>query len=90
MHGAAAPGQDAAGTVALAVDRELTVSIGGPGVLQGLGSAAPSTEESHLDDVHTTFDGRALAVIRPTGPGTVTVTVSASGCDTVTVTVELR
>jgi hypothetical protein len=62
----------------------------GPGVLQGLGSAAPSTEESHLDDVHTTFVGRALAVIRPTGPGTVTVTVSASGCDTVTVTVELR
>jgi beta-galactosidase len=40
--------------------------------------------------VHTTFVGRALAVIRPTGPGTVTVTVSASGCDTVTVTVELR
>ena len=36
-------------------------------MLAGFGSAAPATEESYLDDVHTTFDGRALAVVRPTG-----------------------
>jgi beta-galactosidase len=76
--------------VALGVDREVTVTVAGPGVLQGFGSAAPATEESYLDDVHTTFDGRALAVLRPTGPGTVTVTASAPGCDDVRVTVEAR
>ena len=62
----------------------------GPGVLQGFGSAAPATEESYLDDVHTTFDGRALAVVRPTGAGTITLTATADGCDPVSVTVDAR
>ena len=57
-------------------------------MLQGFGSAAPATEESYLDDVHTTFDGRALAVVRPTGAGTITVTASAPGCEDVVVRVE--
>ena len=64
--------QDAGGTVVAGADREVTVSVEGPGVLAGFGSAAPATEESYLDDVHTTFDGRALAVVRPTGTGTIT------------------
>ncbi|CCH87627.1 Glycoside hydrolase [Modestobacter italicus] len=81
---------DAAGTVALGVDREVTVTVAGPGVLAGFGSAAPATEESYLDDVHTTFDGRALAVVRPTGAGTITVTASAPGCADVTLTVVAR
>jgi beta-galactosidase len=68
----------------------VTVTVEGPGVLAGFGSAAPATEESYLDDVHTTFDGRALAVVRPSGAGTITVTASAHGCDPVTVTVEAR
>jgi beta-galactosidase len=68
---------DADGTVFTDRDTEVTVAIAGPGLLQGFGSAAPAGEESFLDDVHRTFDGRALAVIRPTGPGTITVTVSA-------------
>jgi hypothetical protein len=76
---------DDAGTVALGVDREVSVTVAGAGVLAGLGSAAPSTAESYLDAVHTTFDGRALAVVRPTGAGTTTVTVSAEGCTPVTV-----
>ena len=68
----------------------MTVSVEGPGVLAGFGSAAPATEESYLDDVHTTFDGRALAVVRPTGAGVITVTASADGCASVSVTVEAR
>ena len=39
---------------------------------------------------HTTFDGRALAVVRPTGAGTITVTATADGCEPVSVTVEAR
>ena len=71
--------------MSLGADREVTVTVDGPGVLQGFGSAAPATEESYLDDVHTTFDGRALAVVRPTGPGAIIVTVAAEGCDPVRV-----
>ena len=41
-------------------------------MLQGLGSGNPCTEETFTADLHDTFDGRALAVIRPTGPGTIT------------------
>ena len=68
----------------------VTVTVEGPGVLQGFGSARPATEESYLDDVHTTFDGRALAVVRPTGAGTITVTATADGCDPVKLTVDVR
>jgi beta-galactosidase len=82
--------RDADGTVVAGADREVTVSVEGPGVLAGFGSARPATEESYLDDVHTTFDGRALAVVRPTGAGTVTVTATADGCDPVSVTVDAR
>jgi beta-galactosidase len=82
--------EDADGTVALGVDRQVTVSVDGPGVLAGFGSAAPATEESYLDDVHTTFDARALAVVRPTDAGTITVTATAPGCDPVRVTVTAR
>jgi beta-galactosidase len=82
--------QDADGTVALGVDREVRVTVEGPGVLGGFGSAVPATEESYLDDVHTTFDGRALAVVRPTGGGTITVTASAPDCQDVTLGIEAR
>ncbi|CCH88400.1 Glycoside hydrolase family 2 sugar binding [Modestobacter italicus] len=81
---------DAAGTVVLGADRQVTVAVDGPAVLQGLGSAAPATEESYLDEVHTTFDGHALAVVRPTGAGPITVTATAPGCAPVTVRLEAR
>jgi hypothetical protein len=82
--------EDAEGTVFLGRDRAITVAVEGPAVLAGFGSAAPATEESYTDDVHTTFDGRALVVVRPTGAGTITVTATAEGCDPVTVTVAAR
>ena len=62
-------------------DRLVTVDVSGPAVLQGLGSARPLTEETFTGSTHTTYDGRALAVIRPSGPGEVAVTVSAPGCE---------
>jgi hypothetical protein len=82
--------QDAAGTVVAGDDREVTVTVDGPGVLQGFGSARPATEESYLDDVHTTFDGRALAVVRPTGPGVIEVTAASPGSEPVAVRIEVR
>ena len=61
-------------------------SVDGAGVLAGLGSADPRTEEPFGASRCTTFDGRALAIVRPTGPGDIEIRVSADGRDTVTAT----
>lgn len=66
---------DENGTVNPNRDVAVTISIEGPGVLQGFGSGVPFTEESFLDSTTTTFTGKALAVVRATGaPGRIIVT----------------
>ncbi len=57
----------------------MTVAVDGPAVLQGFGSGNPCTEETFGAPTHDTYEGRALAVVRPTGAGTITVTVSCEG-----------
>jgi beta-galactosidase len=69
-------------------DRPVTVSIDGPAVLQGFGSGNPCTEETFGSPTHDTFNGRAIAVIRPTDPGMITVTVSTKDADDRSVTIE--
>jgi beta-galactosidase len=66
--------RDADGTLVTVGDRAVSVEVTGPARLQALGSARPATEERFDATTCTTFDGRALAVVRPTGPGTVVVT----------------
>jgi beta-galactosidase len=80
---------DAGGNLHSSEDRAVSVAVDGPAVLQGLGSGNPCTEETFGGPSHATYNGRALAVLRPTAPGTVTVTVSAEGCDARVVTVEV-
>ena len=80
--------RDPAGTVATTVNQLVSVEVQGPAVLQGLGSAKPDNPERYDAAEHTSFDGRLLAAIRPTGPGTITVMVSSDGFDTVTVSLE--
>jgi beta-galactosidase len=76
---------DDAGTVDSTATGAVTVRIDGPATLAGFGSGAPATEESFVDDEHTTYRGRALAVIRSTGEvGTVTVTASSRSYGTST------
>lgn len=72
---------DDSGTLSTNGDRAVRVEVDGPARLQGLGSARPVTEEPYTASQHTTFEGRALAVIRPTGAGKITVTVSATGLE---------
>ncbi len=81
---------DAAGTVHPAADRPVTLTIQGPGDLLGLGSGNPCTSEPFTGPTHSTYQGRALAVVRPTGPGSIAVSVSAEGCEPRTVVVEAR
>jgi len=71
--------QDADGTTVVDADRSVTVTIDGPGVLAGIGTGRARTEEPFGGEAVTTYDGRALAVVRPTGDGTITVTVAAEG-----------
>ncbi|MFB3160188.1 glycoside hydrolase family 2 TIM barrel-domain containing protein [Neobacillus sp. 179-J 1A1 HS] len=71
-------------------DRKVTVKVEGAGTLQGFGSGNPKTEENFFASEHTTFDGKALAVIRPTESGLITVTFEADGCTTQTVIIEVR
>lgn len=78
---------DADGTVWPDRDVLVEVTIDGPGEVLGVGSANPRTTESFLTGRTTTFDGRAQAIIRPTGAGEITVTVTSEGCATQTLVV---
>ena len=71
---------DEVGEVYRGVDRSVTVTVKGPGTLQALGSANPRSDEAFTAATCTTFDGRALAVVRAGGVGQVNVTVEAEGC----------
>jgi hypothetical protein len=77
--------RDAAGTLITCDDREIAAEVRGAGVLQGFGSARPSTTEGYGTGRHTTFEGRALAIVRPTGKGPIVLTVSSQGLGTVEV-----
>jgi hypothetical protein len=68
---------DADGVVATDADRLVTVTVDGDAELVGLGTGRTRTEESFAGPSVTTFDGRALAIVRPTGPGEATITVSS-------------
>ena len=81
---------DADGIRATDADVEVELQLEGPAVLQGFGSAAPTTEESFADARHSLHDGRALAVIRPTGAGRITVTATAPGFAPVSLHVDAR
>lgn len=77
--------RDAHGNLATNVEHTVTVTVEGAGVLQGLGSARPDTTETYTAENHTSFDGRLLAVVRPTTAGEITVHVRADGFEPVTV-----
>jgi hypothetical protein len=59
-------------------------------VLAGIGTGRARTEERFDAAEVTTYDGRALAIVRPTGPGTVTVTARADGFDAATAVITVR
>lgn len=69
---------DENGTVDLASEDRLTVTVTGPGTLAAVGSAAPATEESFTANTRRTHRGRALAIIRGSDlEGAISIRVSS-------------
>jgi beta-galactosidase len=79
---------DGSGNLYNTADRKVAIEVKGPGVLQGFGGANPLSEENFFDTVRGTFEGRAVAVVRPTAVGTITVTLTADDCDAQTVRID--
>ena len=62
-------------------DKEVSISVEGPGTVLGFGSANPESEENYFDRTAKAYEGRLRAAIRGTGEkGTITVTLHAEGC----------
>ncbi|MFB8777600.1 glycoside hydrolase family 2 TIM barrel-domain containing protein [Streptomyces broussonetiae] len=81
---------DEEGTCHPASDRPVRLEVTGDGVLAGFGSACPSTEERFDALDHQTYEGRALAILRPTGPGEIRLVASAQDCPVASVMVVVR
>lgn len=77
---------DGGGVVHTESDRLVSVSISGPAVLQAFGSGNPITVETFGSPDQTSFHGRALAILRPTGAGQITVTAVTEGSPPASVT----
>ncbi|GAA3860640.1 glycoside hydrolase family 2 TIM barrel-domain containing protein [Leifsonia kafniensis] len=80
---------DEHGALASQADRAVSVEIEGSGVLQAFGSGRPDNAESYSVGHHTSFDGRLLAIIRPTGPGQIEVRVRADGLEPAELLIEV-
>jgi beta-galactosidase len=72
---------DPAGTRWTQADRPVRVEVSGQGVLLGFGSASPATQERFDATERRTYDGRALAVLRSTGPGKIRLVATAAECE---------
>lgn len=81
---------DAEGTVHPALDRQVSVEVSGAGRLLAFGSADPRTEAPFGSTEYRTYEGRAQAVLRPTGPGKIRLTATADGCEPVDVVVTVE
>lgn len=68
--------QDAQGVRVPTDDHEVQLVIHGPALLEGFGNGSPLDVNSLKDHRHSTYQGRALAVLRRTGEGEVSVTAS--------------
>lgn len=73
------------------IDQKIKVEVEGAGQLQGFGSARPCMAEDFVSHVHTTYYGKALAVIRAGyEPGSITVKVSGEGLETEELRLEVQ
>ena len=75
--------RDGRGVLALEADIRVAVTVSGAGVLAALGTGRPDPEVENNAGVCLMFDGRALAIIRPSGVGVIDVKITVDGHDDV-------
>lgn len=71
--------QDGRGVVVADSDVPISVTISGAGVLAGLGTGRPYSREDDTAGKCLTFNGRALAIVRPNDVGSIEIRVGAAG-----------
>ncbi|MGW0705645.1 glycoside hydrolase family 2 TIM barrel-domain containing protein [Streptomyces sp. NPDC002643] len=81
--------RDPAGVLVPHTPRGIEVEVTGAGVLAGLGTGRFDDGESFLASECTTYDGRALAVVRPMQEGEIIVRVAGEGLDDVSLTLRV-
>jgi beta-galactosidase len=82
---------DEAGNVVPDAAVPVTFRLKGAGELAGVGNANPKDMASFRQSRRTTFRGRCLAVVRPTGAaGDITLRVEAEGLAPATISIEAR
>lgn len=69
---------DSSGRVVTGSSASITFAISGPGVIVAVDSGSQS-QESFRGNVRKAYQGVAYALVRATGPGTITLTASAGG-----------
>ena len=73
---------DSNGVLKLLPEHQVSISIEGPGMLQGFGSAYHKNEEPYDQEHHTTYLGKLRAVIRSKREsGTIKVTLKSDGME---------
>lgn len=77
---------DTSGRVVASSSAPVTFTISGPGVIVAVDSGS-QTQESFRGNVRKAYQGIAYALVRATGPGTITLTASASGLTLGTTTI---
>jgi len=80
---------DRDGRVNPAQAETVTVTVEGPAVLQGLASSDPQPGEPITGPTRTTHAGELLAVVRPTGTGSILIKAAAAGLDEASVVVDV-
>jgi len=82
---------DQNGTTKASCDQKISVKVEGAGVLQAFGCARPNMEENFYSDTHTTYFGKALAVIRAGyETGKINIIVSGDGLEEKILTLEVK
>lgn len=67
-------------------DRRVTVEVSGNGILQGLGSSDPVSEERFTDSSFLTYHGQLLAAVRPVSEGKIEILIRSEGLEDVHMT----
>ncbi len=82
---------DANGCVVPDSDRKVQLTLSGAGEIAAAGNASPTDMESFRSLTPKTYQGKALAIIRPDGkPGTIKLTAKVEGLPEETVNIETK